>query len=133
VKELNMAKKILQIVDTAYRATLEEQDDPVLWLATSLLVNGLTLDVLLGGNAVNYLVRDQDAAGLQFGARRQTRPPRLARDVETLVGKGATVYYVEDDLRARGIERAEIIEGPRPIAAQALAELVQAYDQAWGW
>jgi hypothetical protein len=128
-----MAKKILQIVDTAYRATLEEQDDPVLWLTASLKGNGLGLDLLLRGNAVNYLVRAQDASGLQFGARRQTQPPRLADDVERLIGKGVTVYYVEDDVRRRGIERPELIDGPRPIAGHALAELIAGYEQVWQW
>ena len=128
-----MSKNILQIVETAYRATLEEQDDPVLWLATSLKGNGVTLDVLLRGNAVNYLVREQDASGLQFGGRRQSQPPHLQRDVERLIEKGAAVYYVEDDLRRRGIARSEILDGARPIARHALTELVTAYDQIWSW
>ena len=128
-----MSKNILQIVETAYRATLEEQDDPVLWLATSLKGNGVTLDVLLRGNAVNYLVRDQDASGLQFGGKRQTQPPRLAHDIENLIGKGVAVYYLEEDLGVRGIERSEILEGARPIARHALTELVTAYDQVWSW
>jgi hypothetical protein len=128
-----MAKKILQIVETAYRATLEEQDDPVLWLAAALSSNGLTTDVLLRGNAVNYVVSDQDASGLVFGARQQTRPPRIADDLRRLGEKGASIYYVEDDARRRGIARHEIIEGPRPIAAHALAELLAAYEQVWHW
>jgi sulfur relay (sulfurtransferase) DsrF/TusC family protein len=128
-----MSKHILQIVDTAYRATLEEQDDPVLWLATSLKGNGISLDVLLRGNAVNYLVRDQDATGLQFGGRRQTQPPSLARDVQRLIEKGASVYYLEDDLEKRGIRQGEIIDGPRPIAEAALPELLTTYQQVWSW
>jgi hypothetical protein len=128
-----MAKKILQIVESAYRATLEEQDDPVLWLATALKGNGVALDLLLRGNAVNYLVRGQDASGLQFGERRQTQPPRLADDIKRLVDKGVAVYYLEDDVRRRGIDRAELTEGAQPIAAHALPELLAGYQQVWQW
>ncbi len=128
-----MSKRILQIVETAYRATLEEQDDPVLWLAASLHGNGVALDLLLRGNAVNYLVRAQDARGLEFGARKQTQPPQLASDVERLIGKGVSVFYVRDDARARGIDDADVIEGPRSIGADALPDLVEKYQQVWSW
>ena len=100
-----MAKKALSIIATAYRATLEEQDDPIVWLTHALKGAGAELDVLLRGNAVNYAVKGQDASGLAFGDRRQTRPPRIDEDVAKLIPKGVRVFIVEDDLRDRGHER----------------------------
>jgi hypothetical protein len=128
-----MAQKILKIIETAYRGTLEEQDDPVLWLAATLKGNGATVDVLLRGGAVGYLVRGQDASGLQFGERKQAQSPHLDEDVEKLVERGVGVYYLEEDLAARGIRRDELIAGARPTSHDHLAELLSGYDQVWHW
>jgi predicted peroxiredoxin len=128
-----MAKRILKIVETAYRATLEEQDDPVVWLAHALKTAGADVHLLLRGNAVNYAVRGQDASGLEFGGRRQTQPPRLAEDLASLVGKGAQVFYIEEDVAARNLERAELIDGVKPISQGGLPKLLSDYDQVWHW
>ena len=128
-----MAKRILQIVETAYRATLEEQDDPVLWLAQSLRNGGADVHVLLKGNAVNYAVRGQDPSGLVFGDRAQTQPPHLERDLGRLVEKGATVYLVEEDLNARGIQRSELVEGITQISATTLPSLFGTFEHVWHW
>ena len=128
-----MAKRILSIVTTAYRATLEEQDDTILWLSHALKGAGADLDVLLRGNAVNYAVRSQDASGLAFGERRQTEPPRLDEDVAKLAAKGVTVFIVDDDLRERGIGRDDVVSAVQPIARAEIASLLDRYDQVWSW
>jgi sulfur transfer complex TusBCD TusB component (DsrH family) len=128
-----MAKRILSIVTTAYRATLEEQDDTILWLSHALKGAGADLDVLLRGNAVNYAVRGQDASGLAFGQHRQTEPPRLDEDVARLAAKGVTVFVVGDDLRERGIGRDDVVSVVQEIARAEIASLLDRYDQVWSW
>jgi sulfur transfer complex TusBCD TusB component (DsrH family) len=125
--------KVLQIIETAYRATIEEQDDTVVWITHAMKGAGGDLDVLLRGNAVNYALRGQDASGLAFGEWQQTQPPRLADDVAGLIGKGVDVYYVQDDAVARGISESALVENLKPIARNGLAELLGAYDQVWHW
>lgn len=128
-----MAKKVLQIVECAYRATLEEQDDTVLWLTQAMKGAGGDFDVLLRGNAVNYAVKGQDASGLAFGGKKQTQPPRLADDVAKLIEKGIAVLAVEEDVAERGLERGDLIGGVKPVSRGALAKLFDGYDMVWHW
>ena len=128
-----MAKKILQVIESAYRGTLEEQDDTVVWLTHAMKGAGGDFHVLLRGNAVNYAVKGQDASGLAFGDKKQTQPPRIDEDVAKLIGKGVDVHIVEDDLAERGIEKSELIAGVKPVGRAGVAKLFGSYDQVWHW
>ena len=128
-----MAKKVLSIIATAYRATLEEQDDTIVWLTHALRGAGAHVDVLLRGNATNYAVKGQDASGLVFASKPQTQPPRVDQDLVRLATKGAQVFLVEEDLVERGIERSELIAGVEPVARATLPALFAGYDQVWHW
>ncbi len=128
-----MAKKVLHIVESAYRATLEEQDDTVVWISHAMKGAGADLNLLLRGNAVNYAVKGQDASGLAFGERKQTQPPRLDDDLAKLIAKGVDVYYVEEDFAERGLEKNELIPGPKGVRRAGLPQLFASYDQVWHW
>jgi sulfur relay (sulfurtransferase) DsrF/TusC family protein len=128
-----MSKKVLSIIETAYRATLEEQDDTVVWITHALKGANADIDVLLRGNAVNYAVRGQDASGLSFGEKRQTQPPRLDEDVAKLAQKGVKVFLVAEDLADRGLGRADLIGGIDTVSRSALPKLFGGYDQVWHW
>ena len=125
--------KILQIIETAYRATLEEQDDTTLWITQAMKGAGGNFDVLLRGNAVNYGVKSQDASGLSFGAKRQTQAPRLAEDVQKMIEKGIAIHIVEDDVAERGLERGDLVGGLKPVSRTGLPALFAQYDQVWHW
>src|SRR5260221_11261467 len=125
--------KVLQIVQTAYRATIEEQDDTILWLTQAMKGAGANLDVLLSANAVNYALIGQDASGLAFGDWRQTQPPKLADDLARMMSKGISIYVVADDLAERGLRDAPCVEGVKPIQRNALPRLINSYDRIWSW
>ena len=128
-----MPKKVLHVVETAYRATLEEQDDPVIWLCHVMRGTGAPLDVLLQGNAVCYGVRAQQVEPLAFGARRQQHAPDLAGDLASLIAKGAACHYIEEDATLRGIASNELVDGLAPVSRAKLPLLFARYDQVHRW
>ena len=125
--------KTLQIVDTAYRATIEEQDDTILWLTHVLRGAGAELALLLRGNAVNYAVAAQQPVTLAIGDWRQSHPPALAADLKGLRDKGVEVLAVKEDLEERGIRKGELIDGIALVSRSQLAELVGSFDRVWHW
>ncbi len=125
--------KVLNIVEAAYRGTLEEQDDTIIWICHAMKGASADIDVLLRGNAVNYAVKAQDASGLTFGDAQQTQPPKLADDLAKLKAKGVKVYVVEDALSERGIAANELIDGMDLVPRRQLAKLFAEYDQVWHW
>ncbi len=125
--------KVLQIVATAYRATLEEQDDPIIWISHAMKGAGADLDVLLRGNAVNYAVAAQDATGLSFGDWQQSQPPDLAGDISGLAAKDVNVFVVQDDLDERGLRDTPLVAGIETLSRGRLPALLNDYDQIWNW
>jgi len=128
-----MTQRMLQILTTAYRATLEEQDDPVLWLTHSLRNNGAEIDLLLRNSAVNYVVRQQSATGLRVGEWQQTQPPDLAFEVAALISKDCKVFALADDLALRGIRRDEVLPRVAFVARAELPALLHGYKRIWQW
>ena len=125
--------KILNIVETAYRATIEEQDDTVLWLSHMLKNAGADISILLRANAVNYAVRGQDASGLSFGEVKMTHPPEIDKDVEKMVQKGIPVYLVKEDAEERGLSDRDLISGIKRVTRREIPELIDQHDQVWHW
>jgi hypothetical protein len=125
--------KVLQIVSCAYRATIEEQDDTILWFTQAMKGAGAAVDVLLTGNAVNYALLGQDASGLAFGEWRQSQPPRIDDDVARMIGKDIAVYAVADDLAQRGLADAKMVSGVRRLPRTEMAKLIAGYDRVWRW
>ena len=129
-----MAKKTLNIVESAYRAVMEEQDDTILWLLAAMQGAGAEHTVVLRGNAVNYAVAGQGAPGLAIGAWKQTLAPRMDKDVVDLIEKRKIpVFVIEEDLATRGIERGELVHGVELLSSRMLPKRMAEYDIVSHW
>jgi len=129
-----MPLKILNIVETAYRATLEEQEDTVLCLAHLLATGGdAEMTVLLRGNAVNYLNRRQHADRLRTGEATLGSVPRHADELQTLQSDGVAVYYVEEDASERGLDKGDFVPGARAVSRGGLARFVSGFERVFHW
>jgi hypothetical protein len=129
-----MPKKTLNIVDSAYRAVMEEQDDTILWLLAAMQGAGADHTVVLRGNAVNYAVAGQGVPGLTIGSWKQTQAPKMDCDVADLVEKRKIpVFVVEEDVAVRGIEARELIHGIRMLPRAALPAMLAEYAVVSLW
>lgn len=129
-----MAKKTLNIVESAYRAVMEEQDDTILWLLAAMQGAGAEHTVVLRGNAVNYAVADQGVPGLTVGEWKQTQAPKMDRDVLDLIEKRKIpVYVIAEDLSDRGIENSELVPGVQLLSRTALPKLFNEFALVNHW
>jgi hypothetical protein len=125
--------KILSIVESAYRGTIEEQDDTIVWLNHMFKDAGADIALLLRANAVNYAAKGQDASGLSFGEAKMANPPEIDKDLEKIIGKGVPVYLVQEDAQERGLSDGDLVTGIKKVKRQGLAELLDQHDQIWHW
>ena len=129
-----MAKKTLNIVESAYRAVMEEQDDTILWLLAAMQAAGAEHTVVLRGNAVNYAVAGQGAPGLSIGGWKQTMAPRMDNDVLDLIEKRKIpVFVIEEDLAMRGIEPGELVPGVQLLSSKMLPKRMAEYEIVSHW
>ena len=129
-----MAKKTLNIVESAYRAVMEEQDDTILWLLAAMQGAGAEHTVVLRGNAVNYAVAGQGAPGLTVGEWKQTQAPKMDRDVLDLIeNRKIPVYVIAEDLADRGIEIGELVPGVELLSRKELPGLFAEHALVAHW
>jgi hypothetical protein len=125
--------RYLSVVETAYRATVEEQDDTGVWFTRAIQGAGAEVALLLCGDGVSYAQRGHNAGGLRFGTREVRIPPELDRDLEAMVGRGTRVYVVKEDLAVRGIPDDLLLPGLERVARAQIPRLFSDHDRILCW
>ncbi len=128
-----MSEKVLSVIDTAYRAAQEEQDDAGLWFSAACRNGGLELDILLTGNAVNYAVPGHRANPLVLGGGTVPHPFDPVKDIERMASKGVSFSLIREDAEDRGIDLSTLVSSVEQISRAQLPDLLNQYDSIWHW
>ena len=125
--------RYLSVVENAYRATVEEQDDTAVWFTHAIRNAGAEVGLLLRGNAVCYAQQGQDASGLRFGTREVKVPPEIGRDIAAVIEKKVPVYVVSEDAAERGVPEGGLVPGVERVSRETLWRLFDDYDRIFHW
>lgn len=130
--------RVLQVLDQAFRTTVEEQDETILWLIQSMLSQSLAdpeneMDLLLTGNAVYYAFQKERQPPLKIGDWQQSQPADIPRDIQKIKDSGVPVILVYEDLWERGLELLPIPLGVDVINRKELTHIFERADQVWHW
>ena|SRR5687768_3070580 len=125
--------RILNILWSGYRATLEEQDDTIVWLTHMLKTAGAEVDILLRGATANYIVEGQAASPLTFGERTQRHAPDVHGQVRELAARGVGLYVEQSDIERRGLAASPLLGDISVLEPEQLPALLSRYDQVWHW
>ena len=125
--------KVLSIISSGYRATLEEQDDTVVWITQAMVRAGADIDILLRSSAANYVVEGQTVPPLAIGGRVQRNAPDVHGQVRDLADRGAGIFVLEEDLAAYGLDSVARLDRAQTVPAGEVADLISRYDAVWHW
>lgn len=129
---------VLQVLDQAFRTTVEEQDETILWLIQSMLTRSKLnpenkIDLLLSGHAVYYAFQKKPQPALSIGDWTQTQPADISRDITNLLKSGVEIMVVFEDLWERGLELIPLSDQIEIIKRKDLAKIYDRVDQIWHW
>ena len=125
--------KVLGIISSGYRATLEEQDDTAVWITQAMVHAGAEIDILLRSSAANYVIGGQTVSPLAIGGRAQRHAPDVHGQVRDLAERGAGIFVIEEELAAYGLTAVPRLRQAQTVKAADLADLVGRYDAVWHW
>lgn len=130
--------QILHVLDQAFRTTVEEQDETILWLIQSMQKPASQdpnneMQLLLTDHAVFYALKANPHPPLQIAELTQTQPADINRDISNLIEQGVQVMVVYEDLWDRGLEDKATVAGVDIVNRHGLHEIYINAEHVWHW
>ena len=130
--------KILNVLSQAFRTTVEEQDETILWLVQSMMSKAKAssdnvMSLLLSGHAVYYAFQNQPQPALTLGDWQQSQPANIKRDIQQMLDARISIYLVYEDLWDRGLDMLPVPAGIDIVNRNEIPALYEYADHIWHW
>lgn len=125
--------KVISVINSAYRASLEEQDDAGLWFSAAVQNAGANVDVLLTGNAVNYGLTTHAKDAVQIGGGVIPFPMDPCANIAKMRGNGSACFYVKEDAEERGLSASDLDGDIKAMSRAEVADFLENYSDIWHW
>lgn len=125
--------RVLSVIDSAYRASLEEQDDAGVWFSSAVAKAGTDVTLLLTGNAVSYVAKGHNDKPLEIGGGKIAHPMDPNEHIEVAKKIGCEVFFIQEDAQERGIDPSVIMAGVEGISRANLVDFIEKFDDIWHW
>ncbi len=124
-----MAEKVLAVFEKPIYFSFEPVDPHLFAVGLGVADTPVQVDVLLRDAAVTYAVQGQQMKGVRLvGLELQEYDTQPARLVEFMAEHGARIFAVEEDLRARGIEKSDLVKGVEVVKEEETARIIAEHD-----
>jgi sulfur transfer complex TusBCD TusB component (DsrH family) len=127
-----MAKRILSVLSHPEYGNLEDSDIG-LFASAFAPVAGSRMTVLLAEDAVNYGVRGQHGSDIEIAGGKVQPGFLIEQDIRAVREADIPVYAFAEDLEARGIAAADLIEGVTTISRKDFGRFIDQFDTVWNW
>ena len=124
-----MANKVLAVFEKPIYLSFEPVDPHLFAVGLGVADTPVEVNVLLRDGAVTYAAKGQQMKGVKLvGIELQEFDTSPGRVVEFMVEHGAKVYVVEEDLKARGMNKDDLLSGLEIIKEGQVAKLIDEHE-----
>jgi predicted peroxiredoxin len=128
-----MANKVLVIFEKPIYLSFEPVDPHVFATALGVSDTPVEVNVLLRDSAITYGVKNQQVQVKIVGQDimlHETSPDRV---IAYMIEHGAKVSAVAEDMKARGVNKEDLIQGIDIVSEDASIQLLEEHDSVLVW
>lgn len=128
-----MANKVLVIFEKPIYLSFEPVDPHVFATALGVSDTPVEVNVLLRDSAVTYGIKNQQVNAKVAGQDIMLHETSPEKVVTFMIEHGAKVCAVAEDMKTRGINKEELVQGVEVISEDDSIRLLEEHDSVMVW